>query len=86
MICKRIAKYKPKYVECICSDIIFSKKKWVIFSTNRPPDVENLTGFFEEMTASLTKVSSSYESILVMENFNIRIKHKGVVSNNLSDS
>ena len=85
MICKRIAKYEPKYSECICSENTFSKKKWVIFSIYRPPNVENLTGFFEEMTISLTKVTASYENILVMSDFIIDIKRKGVGANNLRD-
>ena len=84
LICKRTAKYEPKSSECICSKITFSKKKWVIFSIYRPPNVENLTDVFEEMTTSLTKVISNYENI-VMGDFNIDIKCKGVVSNNLSD-
>ena len=36
LICKRTAKYEPKSNECICSEITFSKKKWVIFSIYRP--------------------------------------------------
>ena len=47
--------------------------------------MENLTGFFEEMIISLTTVPSSYENILVMGDFNIKIKRKGVGSSNLSD-
>ena len=47
--------------------------------------MENLAGFFEEMTISLTKVTPSYENILGMGDFNIDIKRKGVGSNNLSD-
>ena len=36
LICKRTAKYELKSNECICSEITFSKKKWVIFSIYRP--------------------------------------------------
>ena len=61
LICKRIVKYEVKYSECTCSEITFSKKKWVIFSIYRPP--------IAEMTISLTKVTSSYENILVMGDF-----------------
>ena len=39
LICKRVAKYEPKFNECICSQITFSKKKWVIFSIYRPPQM-----------------------------------------------
>ena len=85
LICNRIVKYEQKYSECIYSEITFSKKKWVIFSIYRPPNVEYLTGFFEEMAISLTKVTSGYENILVMGDFHIDIKRKSVGSNNLSD-
>ena len=47
--------------------------------------MENLTDFFEEMTTLLTKVTSIYENIIVMGDFNIDIKCKGVDSNSLSD-
>ena len=33
--------------------------------------MENLTGFFEEMTISLTKVTPNDENIIVMGDFNI---------------
>ena len=66
LICKRTAKYELKSNECICSEINFSKKKWVIFSIYRPPNVENLTDFFKERTTSLLKVTSNYENIIVM--------------------
>ena len=41
-------------------------------------------GFFEEMTTSRTKVTPNYENI-VMGDFHIDIKCKGVDSNNLSE-
>ena len=84
LICKRTAKSEPKSNECICSEITFSKKKWVIFGIYRPPYVENLTNFFEEMTTSPTKVTSNYENNIVMGDFNIDIRCKGVGLNNLS--
>ena len=52
---------------------------------HRPPIVENLTGFFEEMTISLTKETPNCENTLVTGDFNINIKYKGEGSNNLSD-
>ena len=83
--CTRTAKDEPKSNECICSEISFFKKKWVIFSIYRTPNAENLTDFFEEMTTWLTKATSNYENIIFMEDFNIDVKCKGVGSNNLSD-
>ena len=47
--------------------------------------MKNLKGFFEEMTISLTKVTPNYENIIVMGDFNIDIKFKGVGSNNIND-
>ena len=84
LICKRTNKYEPKSNECICSEITFSKKTWVIVSIYTPPNAENVTDFFEEMTASLTKAISNYENIVIGD-FNTDIKCKGVGSNNVSD-
>ena len=81
MICKRIVKSELKYIKCICSEITLPKKKWVIFSIYRPANVENLKGFFEEMTILLTKAMPNYKNILAMGD----IKCKGVDSNNPSD-
>ena len=53
LICKRTAKFDPKFNECICSEITFSK-------------IEKLTDFFEEMTMSLTKVTPNFENMIVM--------------------
>ena len=68
-----IAKYESKYSESICSEITFSNKKSVIFSIYRLPNMEPLTGFFDEMTISLTKVTPNYEKNLVMGDFNVDI-------------
>ena len=69
----------------MCSEITFSLKKLVISSIYRQyPNAENLTGLFEEMTISLTKVTSSYENIIIGD-FNTDIKCRGVSSNTLSD-
>ena len=68
--------------------IIFQTKKSGLdglHGFNGPPNAEDLTDFFEEMTTLLTKTMSNYESIIVMGDFNIDIKSKGVGSNNLSD-
>ena len=85
LFCKRVAKYEPKFNECICSEINFSKKKWVICSIYRLPNTENLTGFFQEMTTSLIKVTQNYdENIIAMGDFNMDIKRKRVVVQTIS--
>ena len=63
---------------------LFSLKS-ASFSIYRPEIKKNLTDFFKEMTISLTKVTPNYENIIVMGDFNIDIKCKGVGSNNLSN-
>ena len=65
--------------------IYILQEKVAHFHIYRPPNVENLAGFFEEMTISLTKVTPSYENIFGMGDFNIEIRRKGVGSNSLSD-
>lgn len=56
---------------------LFSLRKNESFSLS----VEHLTGFFDEMTLPLTKVTPNYKNILAMGD----IKCKGVDSNNPSD-
>ena len=85
LICKKVVKYEPKFNRCICSEMTFSKKKWFIFSIYRPPNVGNLTGFFEEMTIQPVKVTPNYYNIIIMGDFNINTKSKSVGSNNISD-
>ena len=49
------------------------------------PNCGKFNRLFQKMTLSLTKVTPKYENILVMGDFNIDKKCKGVGSNNLSD-
>ena len=64
---------------------VYVLKSLSLRKNGSPPIVENITGFFEEMTISSTKVTSIYENIFVIRDFNIDIKRKVVGSNNLSD-
>ena len=64
--------------------LLFLRKSESFSVSIDPPNVENLTYFFEEMTVSLTKVTPNYENI-IMGDFDIDIKCKSVDSNNLSD-
>ena len=41
LICNKTAKCEPISNECICSEVTFSKKKWVIFSISRTPNAKN---------------------------------------------
>ena len=60
---------------------LFSLRKNESFSLS----VEHLTGFFDEMTLPLTKVTPNYKNILAMGDFNVDIKCKSVGLSNHSD-
>ena len=64
--------------------IFFLKQKVGHFYICRPPNVNNLTSFFEELTIS-TKVTLNYENIIVAGDFNIGIECYGLSSNDLRD-
>ena len=50
-ICKRLSNVKPTSLECICSELTLSKKKWIYYSIS--PSSKNLNVFFHEMNYSL---------------------------------
>ena len=64
--------------------IFFLKQKVGHFYICRPPNVNNLTSFFEELTIS-TKATLNYENIIVAGDFNIGIECYGLSSNDLRD-
>ena len=45
VVCNRITAYETQNVESICSELIISKKRWMIFAVYRPPDSANLNSF-----------------------------------------
>ena len=51
-----------------------SKRKWICFSTHRPPSTGNIKTFFEEMNEVISKALCKYENLIVMGNFDIDIK------------
>ena len=77
VICKRLKEYEPKEIESICSEITISKKKWFCISIYRPPDYNNLTNFFCELTLTLNKASRNDDSFMIMGDFNIDINFLG---------
>ena len=57
-----------------------------MWSNRRPPNVDNLTTFFEDMAVSLTKVTLDYENIVFVGDFNTARKMQRLsVINNISD-
>ena len=78
LICKRLRDYEPKYSECLCSELTFTNKKWICFCIYSPSESSNLSTFFEELTTSLSKTKLKYENLLIMGDFNIDTKSKGL--------
>ena len=40
-------------IECICSELMVCKKRWVVFSVYRPPEASNMELFFRKLSSSL---------------------------------
>ena len=77
---KRMKEYEAKLSETICTEFTFSKKKWFCLSIYRPPSPNNLAIFFEELTDSLSRAISNYDSIILMGDFNIDIKKENSIA------
>ena len=85
VICKRISDIKLSFSECICSELTLLKNKWLCFSIYRPPFSSKLSIFFEEISVSLSKVILKYQNIIIMGDFNLDLKTKGIGFNKLDE-
>ena len=85
LICHRLIEYELQSIECICSELIIAKQKWICFSIYRPPEYSNLTTFFDEITTTLSKALLKYENIILMEGFNIDTKCNGMRTDKLEE-
>ena len=52
-ICKRLNNVKPKSLECICSELTLSKRKWIYCSIS--PSSKDLKVSFHEINYSLSE-------------------------------
>ena len=77
-ISKRIKEYEAKQSESICSELTIANRKWICLNIYRPPNPNNMNTFFDEITACLSKAAVKYENIIIMGDFNIDIKNKGL--------
>ena len=55
--CTRLTNLEPNNVECICSSLIISGKKWACFSIYRPPYSQNIDHLFYELSDSFSKAN-----------------------------
>ena len=77
-ISKRFKEYETKQSESICSELTIANRKWICLNIYRPPNPNNMNTFFDEITACLSKAAVKYKNIIIMGDFNIDIKNKGL--------
>ena len=80
LVCNRVSTFENPAIECICSDLMVCKKRWIVFSANRPPESSNLELFFRELSFSLNSALDRYDNIIIMGDINIDthdIQHSG---------
>ena len=46
LLCHRLIEYRLQFIECICSELVFAKQKWICFGIYRPREYSNLSTFF----------------------------------------
>ena len=69
---RRLKECEPKNSECFKFTKLNKKLKY--FRIYRPAVANNLNYFFDKMTKSLSKAILTFESIMVMDDFNIYVK------------
>ena len=73
IICKRLKDFEKAISESICSELVISKTNWFCMCIYRPPNYNNLSTFFDEITLSLNKAAVKFENFIVMDDFNINV-------------
>ena len=71
IIAKRISNLEGISTEIICIDITISKKKWCVFFVYRPPQNNNKSSFFNEISNILNQATNKYDNIVVKGDLNI---------------
>ena len=82
-ISKRLKEYETKQSESICSEFTIANRKWICLNIYRLPNPKNMNTFLDEITTSLSKAAVEYENIIIIGNFNIDVKHKGLGNSKL---
>ena len=70
LITRCLENFESSNIQMICTELIISKRKWVIFSVYRPPKTK-LDLFFAELNKSVDKATRTYENFVVMGDINI---------------
>ena len=85
LLCHRLIEYELQSVECICSELIIARQKWICFSIYRPPEYSNLSTFFIEIANTLSKALLKYQNIILMGGIDIDSKCKDIGTDKLEE-
>ena len=47
--CNRVSTFESPEIECIYSELVACKRRWVVFSVYRPPEASNMELFFGKL-------------------------------------
>ena len=75
IICNRVPSFEVPSLELLCSELVVAKKKWIIYSIYRPPNV-NIATFFSDLSTSLNRALDRYDNIILMGDINIDTQNK----------
>ena len=70
-IAKRLTELEPEHLECICVELNFPKRKWIIFVVYRPPKYGNLSEFFERFSRVVDLTITKYDNVVIFGDINV---------------
>ena len=71
VVCNRVPVLETPSLELLCSELIVSKKKWIVYSIYRPPESNNIDSFFNDLSTTLNSALDKYDNVIVMGDINI---------------
>ena len=71
VVSQRLNENEPKSSEYICSEITFSKEKWICSMIYQPPAAADTDSFFEEMTIAINKAVNKHQNFLIKGDFRL---------------
>ena len=70
IICNRVPSFEVSSLELLCSELVVTKKKWIIYSVYRPPNFDIET-FLSSLSTSINRALDKYDNIIIMGDINI---------------
>ena len=59
-VCNRVPVLETPSQKILCSELIVTKKKWIVYSIYRPPESSNIDAFFEDLSIVLNCALDKY--------------------------